>query len=132
MGYSNDLRWRVIKLKVMENRRPRSIARTLGMSVSTVNRIVKRFYRYGHVRSARMGRPDITDLLTRAQLLVLMEYVLSKSTGFLQEMKEYVISTTGSCSNILGLFRVLKRYRYSRKRVSFWMFSYARKDFLFA
>ena len=117
MVYSNDLRWRIVHLRLVENKREPVIARYLNVSLFTVRRIVERFLRYGHVRPARIGRPDISSLLTRAQLLVLMEYILSNSTAYLQDMERYLRATTGSTSNLVGIHRVLKRYGYSRKQV---------------
>ena len=65
----------------MENKGKWTIAKRLGVSLSTVERILERFGRYGHVRLAKIGRPDISRLLTKAQLLVLMDYVLPQGNG---------------------------------------------------
>ena len=105
--YSLDLRWRFIELHFVENKTKRSIARHLRISTSTVHRILQRLAEYGHVRPARIGRPDIAALLTRAQLLVLMEHVLNNPTSYLKEMEQYLIDSTGSSSNLVGLHRIL-------------------------
>jgi len=86
--------------------------------MSTVHRILKRFAEYGHVRQARIGRPDITMLVTRAQLLVLMEYVLNNPTSYLREMEQYLIDSTGSSSNLVGVHHILRHNGYSYTRVS--------------
>ena len=117
-AYSSDLRWRIIELFYVANKTPRSIARQLRISTSTVSRILKRFEENGDVRPAKIGRPDISTLLSKAQLLVLMEYVLSHPTSYLAEMEQYLLSATGSSSSLVGINRVLKRFGYSRKRVS--------------
>ena len=116
--YTLDLRWRITELHFVENKTKRSIARHLRISVSTVHRILQRFAEYGHVRPARIGRPDITTLLTRAQLLVLMEYILNNPASYLREMEQYLIDSTGSSSNLVGLHRILRHNGYSYKRVS--------------
>ena len=86
MVYSNDLRWRIIHLRFAENKRELAVARLLQVSVFPVRRVVGRFPRYGHVGPARIGRPDIRSLLTtRAQLLVLMDYIFSNSTAYLRD-----------------------------------------------
>ena len=117
--YSLDLRWRIIELHFVENKTKRSMACHLRISVSTVHRILQRFAEYGHVRPTRIGRPDVTMLLTRAQLLVLMEYVLHNPTSYLREMEQYLIDLTGSLSNLVGLHRILRHNGYSHKQVSF-------------
>ena len=86
--------------------------------MSTVHRILQRFAEYGHVRPARIGRPDITMLVTRAQLIVLMEYVLNNPTSYLREIEQYLIDSTGSSSNLVGLHRSLGHNGYCFKRVS--------------
>ena len=116
--YILDLRWRIIELHFAENKTKRSIARHLRISVSTLHRILQRFAEYGHVRPARIGRPDITTLLTRAELPLLMEYILNNPTSYLREMEQYLIDSTGSSSNLVGLHRILKYNGYSYKRVS--------------
>ena len=50
----------------MENKGKWTIAKRVGVSLSTVERILERFGRYGHVRLAKIGRPDISRLLTKA------------------------------------------------------------------
>ncbi|XP_068690029.1 uncharacterized protein [Montipora foliosa] len=114
--YSLDLRWRIVELHFVENKTKRSIARHLRISMSTVHRILQRLAEYGHVRPARIGRPDIAALLTRAQLLVLMEHVLNNPTSYLKEMEQYLIDSTGSSSNLVGLHRILRHNGYSYKR----------------
>lgn len=86
--------------------------------MSTVHRILRRLAEYGHVRPARIGRPDITTLLTRAQLLVFMEHVLNNPTSYLREIEQYLIDSTGGSSNLIGLHRILRHNGYSYKRVS--------------
>ena len=115
---SLDLCWRIVELHFVENKTKRSIARHLSLSMSTVHHILQRFAEYGHVCPARIGRPDITMLVTRAQLLVLMEYLLNNPTSFLREMEQYLIDSTGSSSNLVDLHRILRHNGYSYKRVS--------------
>ena len=114
--FSLDLRWRIVELHFVENKTDRSIARHLRLSMSTVHRILQRFAEYGHVRPARIGRQDITMLVTRAQLLALMEYVLNNPSSYLREMEQYLIDSTGSY--LVGLHRILRDNGYSYKRVS--------------
>ena len=108
-AYSSDLRWRIIELCYVANKTPRSIARQLRISTATVSRILERFEENGDVRPAKIGRPDKTTLLSKAQLLVLMEYVLSHPTSYLAEMERYLISATGSSSSLVGINRLFSQ-----------------------
>ena len=104
----------------MKNKSKWSIARRLRLSISTVYRVLERFCQYGDVRPGKIGRPDISTMLSKAQLLVLMEYVIINPTRYYKEMETYLRRITGSnSSNLVGLNRILKRFGYSRKRVSY-------------
>ena len=118
--YSCDLSWRIVELRFMKNKSKRSIARRLRLSISTVYRVLERFCQYGDVRPGKIGRPDISTILSKAQLLVLMDYVIINPTRYYKEMETYLRRTTGSSSsNLVGLHRILKRFGYSHKRVSY-------------
>ena len=47
-----------------------------------------------------------------------MEYILNNPTSYLREMEQYLIDSTGSLSNLVGLHRILRHNGYSYKRVS--------------
>ena len=116
--YNSDLRWGIIELCYVANKTPRLIIGQLRRSTSTVSRILKRFEENGDIHPAKIGRPDISTLLSKAQLLVLMGYVLSHPTSYLAEMEQYLTSATGSLSSLVGINWVLKRFGYTRKQVS--------------
>ena len=65
----------------MKNKSKRSITRRLRLLISTVYRVLERFCQYGDVRPGKIGRPDISTILSKAQLLVLMEDVTFKALG---------------------------------------------------
>lgn len=81
-------------------------------------RILERFNQYGHIRPGPMERPDVTSLLTKAQLLVLMDYVLSNPTSYYKEMQSYLAEAKGNSPDFIGIHCILKCSGYSRKRVS--------------
>ena len=118
MIYSQDLRWRIVYARIARRKRVNQIARTYEVSIPTVYRALQRFKRYGHVRPARIGRPDISQLLTHPQLLVLMEYLLKHPTAYLNELNGYLLRVTGSQYAYSSLNKILRRHGYSRKRVS--------------
>ncbi|KAL9977420.1 hypothetical protein ACROYT_G014820 [Oculina patagonica] len=63
-----------------------------------------------------MERPDVTSLLTKAQLLVLMDYVLSNPTSYYKEMQSYLAEAKGNSPDFVGIHCILKCSGYSRKR----------------
>ena len=94
-AYISDLRWRIIELCYVANKTPRSIAQQLRISTATVASILKRFKENADVHPAKIGRPAISMLLSKAQLLVLMEYVLmeyvlSHPNSYLAGMEQYL------------------------------------------
>lgn len=117
MVYSKDIRWRVVLYRYQFNVHPYTIAQLLQISLSTVKRIIARYNLTGSVSTRRMGRPSITTLLTRPQMLILFEYILGKQTAYLKEMVNEIFEVTGSDITIQSLFYLLKRFGYSRKRV---------------
>lgn len=118
MVYSNDLRWRIVDLCIGRRMRKTYVALNLRISVATVVRVVKRFKRNGNVKPSKLGRPDISKLLNRPQLLILMEYVLRNPSAYLKEMAQHLLQTTGSAYEAESIRSVLRRNGYSRKRVS--------------
>ena len=87
------------------------------ISKSTVRRIIARYDTFGEVCHEKIGRPDVSQLMTRTQLLVLMEYVLEHESAYLREMCHH-IEITGSVYNIKSVWNILTRYKYTRKKVS--------------
>ncbi len=123
MAYNKQVRFLVIVHRFQLNRHPAEIARLLQMSVSTVRRILARYNATGSVETKRIGRPPISLLLTRPQLLILFEYVLSNETAYLKEMVHTLNDVTGSLLLVQSMHYVLKRYGYSRKRVCVYLFT---------
>lgn len=119
MVYSKDIRWRVIVHRFHNHVDSYTIARLLHISVSTVRRIIARFTLTGSVSIKPMGRPRLSSLLTRPQLLILFEYVLSNETAYLKEMSNEVYEVSGSRVSIQSMHYLLSRFGYFRKRVCF-------------
>ena len=85
------------------------IAKNLKISKSTVCRIIARYDTFGEVCHEKIGRPDVSQLMTRTQLLVLMEYVLEHESAYLREMCHH-IEITGSVYNIKSVWNISTRY----------------------
>ena len=118
MVYSVDIRWRVVyfwygKLKTIS-----CIEKNLKISKSTVRCIIARYDTFGEVCHEKIGRPDVSQLMTRTQLLVLMEYVLEHESAYLREICYHIEEITGSVYNIKSVWNILRRYKYTRKKVS--------------
>ncbi len=118
MVSSNDLRWRMIYFVFGIGMTLRNTAALLGVHPVTVSRITCRFLRTGHVRPAKLGRPDLSTLLTRPQMMILMDFVLRNPSAYLREICTYMLSATGSDYTASSLRRVMRRAGYNRKRVS--------------
>ena len=118
MAYSNDLRWRIVYAYVGQRKSVAAVARRFSVSSATVYRTVKRFYRYGDVRPGRIGRPDISRLLTRPQLYILVEYILRNPSAYLKEICAHLLTTTGSRYEAESIRRVIRGCGFTRKRVS--------------
>ena len=123
MAYNKQVRFLVIVHRFELKRHPAEIARLLQMSVLTVRRIIVRYNGTGSVETKTIGRPPISLLLTRRQLLILFEYVLSKETVYLKEMVHTFNDVTGSVLSVQSMHYVLRRYGYSRKRVCVYLFT---------
>lgn len=117
MVYSDDLRWLIVIQRIQHNMNLVEIARMFHVSLSTVKRIITRFNLTGSVSTMRMGRPPISLLLTRPQMLILFEYILGKETTYLKEMSQHLFEVTGTLPSIQSMQYLLKRFGYSRKRV---------------
>ena len=94
------------------------IAKNLKISKSTVRRVIARYDTFGEVWHEKIGRPDVSQLMTRTQLLMLMEYDLEHESAHFREMCHHIEEITGSVYNIKSVWNILTRYKYTRKKVS--------------
>lgn len=118
MVYSNDLRWKVIRMRHALRYPNQFISAELDISEASVRRFVRRFDVYGDIAPYRIGRPDISTVLAPPQMYVVMEYILSHPKAYIKEMINHLIEVTGSSCEAESLRTVLRRNGLTRKRVS--------------
>ena len=68
-----------------------------------MRRIIARYDTFGEVCHEKKGRPDVSQLMTSTQLLVLMEY--EHKSAYLREMHHHIEEITGSAYNIKSVWK---------------------------
>ena len=95
--YSDDLRWRLVWLKLFYGMSKIEISSTLLVSPKTVSRIYKLFVNTGNVTSIKVfGRPKGTTTLYVITLVC--EMLLRQPTIHLKEITHEIENTTSSAS----------------------------------
>ena len=108
-SYSNDLRWRVVFQRKLQNLSYRTISENLTVAVSTVSRIIDRFDRTGDVR------PSI--MLHSHEEFVLLQMVMEKPSVYLREFQYGLEEITGTEVSVSTICRTLNRFGFSRKKL---------------
>lgn len=115
--YSEDFRWCVVSLKFQHGFSYRRISQFLGISKSTVERILRKFFLTGRVRCERVGRPATTAFHPHEQF-VLMESILKNPSLTLLELLWKIYNSTGALYDVSSIHRTLKRFGVTRKQAN--------------
>ena len=114
--YNTDLRCRAVFLHYIRRLDYKTIGNQLFMSERSVHRYVKLFHQTGDVIPQKStGRPRE---LTGLEEQVILETVLHIPTLFLDELVSEVHQRCGTNPSKTTIFRVLRRYNFSRIKVS--------------
>ena len=113
---SEDLCWRVIYL-FMDEFSTADIANTLYVSKCFVNKIKKRYIRWGCVKNPFKGVPDRRKLFSRADMAILRNLVAEKVDWYLDELVYEMECLTGKRASIAALWRSLQYLGITRKKV---------------
>lgn len=113
---SDDLRWRVVWLRLLRGKTIGEIAESLFISSKSVQRYLRRYQVSSDVRPW-LQRHGPERQLCQFEDLVLLEGVLRRPSVFLKELRRDVYCKTGrdvSCSTIC---RALARFGFTRKKI---------------
>ena len=99
----------------VQERTVRDIAHNLSVSSSTVSRIVDRFDRTGDV--ARSSATSRDHVLHQHDEFLLVGWVLENPGKYLHELQQLLVSTTGTEASVTTIFRSLKNFGFSRKKI---------------
>ena len=118
--YSDDLRWRLVWLKLFYGMSNVDISTTLFVSPKTVSRIYRLFMTTGNVTSPKVfGRPKGTTTLYEHEELIICEILLRQPTIHLKEIAYEIENTTGTRFPVESLCRTVHRLGFTMKKVSF-------------
>jgi transposase len=115
--FSEDLCWRIIYLYT-DGLSTVDIANTLRMSKGVVNKIKKRYERWGCVKNPFKGVPGRRKLFSRADMAVLRNLVAEKVDWYLDELVYEMECLTGKRASITALWRSLQYLGITRKKVT--------------
>ena len=116
--FSEDLYWRIIYLYT-EGLPTTEIANTLHMSKGTVNKIKKRYNRWGYVKNPFKGVPGRRKLFSREDLTILRNLVRERVDWYLDELVYEMECLTGKRASITSLWRSLHYLGITRKKVKY-------------
>ncbi len=110
-AYHEDLRWRMVWQRIVNNRTINVIARYLYVAESTVCRILDRFERTGSVAPNQpTPRPH---RLHEHDELTLIELVCDNPSVYLREIQATLMETTGTVASASTICRTLKRLGFT-------------------
>ena len=93
------------------------IANTLYVSKCFVNKIKKRYIRWGYVKNPFKGVPGRRKLFSRADMAILRNLVAEKVDWYLDELVYEMECLTGKRASIAALWRSLQYLGITRKKV---------------
>ena len=116
-AYADDLRWRMVWQRLVNNYTIKKVATNLYVAEATVWRIVDRFQRTGDV-SASLATPREHCLSDHDEFL-LIELVSENPAIHLHEIQIQLLQTTGTNASAATLCRTLRRLGFTRKKLKF-------------
>ena len=116
VAYSEDLRWRIVWLNVLQGVRARDVARRMQISERTVHRYAERFRVTGYVRRSLKRNGPLRSLSEHEELL-LMHFILSYPGVYLRELQQMLYSSTRRIVDTSTICRTLHRLGMTRQRI---------------
>ena len=113
---SEDLCWRVIYL-FMDGFSTADIVSTLYVSKGFVNKVKKRYIRWGGVKNPFKGVPGHRKLFSRTDMAILRNLITEKVDWYLDELVYEMECLTGKRASIAALWRSLRYLGITRKKV---------------
>ena len=116
-AYSNDLRWRMVYMVEMQHKPCREVAENLAVDPSTVSRTVSLFNESGNVNKRKHPPNKGTAVLTEIDKLIIMETVLEKPEVYMREIRDTLISETGTEVDISTIWKFLQTSNITRQKM---------------
>ncbi len=116
-AYGEDLRWRMIWQRLVNNCTIKEIGRNLYVAESTVCRILDRFERTGSVTANQAT--SRAHRLHEHDELVLIELVCDNPSIYLREIQATLQETTGTFASFSTLCRTLRKFGFTRKKLKY-------------
>ena len=116
-AYDPDLRWRMIYQRKVLNYSPRLVSTNLGVSVSTVRRIERRFDTEGNVEKRRYPERYSGTALSQHEKFLVLALVIDHPGIYLHEICRELLETTSTDSSIATICRLLQKCRFTRTKI---------------
>ena len=113
--YSDDLRWRVVRQRLVKESSYRHIAESLDIALGTVHNIWERFQETGEVSASKA--PPRERLLDEHCELLILGILDGELDIYLAELSQHLLEATGVEVSCPTLCRSLKRLGCTRKKV---------------
>lgn len=117
-AYNNDLRWRIVWQKNVNNCTMKEISNNLSVSLSTVWRILDRYQRTSSV-DATIRANNQVKLLHEHDVFLLVQLVCANPSIYLREVQLEMQRVTGTVVSASTICRTLKRLGFTRKKLQF-------------
>ena len=108
--YSDDLRWRVVWLRLSREYSYRDIAKSLCVSLGTAHNVWSKFVSTGEVSAKKQPPRDSMRVLDHHNELLVIGLVLHQPDMYLREICQYILSTSGVSVSEPTLCRILRKH----------------------
>lgn len=115
--YGNDLRWRIVWQRKVNNRTIKDISSNLCVSPSTVWRILERFDRIGSVNATTRANNQAGSLHEH-DIFIMIQLICSNPSIYLREIQIEMQSVTGTVVSASTICRALKKRGFTRKKLN--------------
>ena len=115
-AYSEDLRWKIVWLKLSKDLTFNKIASCLTISVGTAYNIWRLFVLTDEVEPSKSSRMH-TRMLNNSEEIFVVSLIMQNSSLTLREVCDAVYSVTGTSVSPPTICRLLKRHGLSRKKI---------------
>ena len=115
-AYSDDLRWRIVWLRIARDMSPSEIADLLCVGESTVRRYTSRFYASGSVSPTQYHHgPD--KLLDEFEQVTVMQCLLDNPSMCLTELRDALFEASGRDVHLSTICRTVHRLGFTRQKL---------------
>ena len=116
-AYQDDLRWRMVYLRLALGYSCKKTATCLGVDTATAWRIVQLFQCTGTVVKKRYNRDNLPKKVNNTIKLVVLHIVLEHPGIYLREIQSKVEYLTGSNISLSTICHLLQEQHFSRKKM---------------